>query len=253
MAENINSISIAMIGRGRGRGVLKNNSFQPVRRPGTTAALACTDKVNQPEGGSTSAQAKIGPFSPPASGNSTFQNSTVKHSDGTSVRRTCKISETQDNVKVVKLIAKYSYKANPDEPGGFKELTIKQAQRLTLVNKHQTNNLWWNVQDEEGNRGHVPASYVKVLEDKPTTLPWLQNKGEEDVNTKKTTNVFGVPEKSAFVPYKSAYSKTGDVVKTSQKYYCDVCEKSFNGPKPYSSHMASRGHREEVELAAERS
>ncbi len=40
----------------------------------------------------------------------------------------------------------------------------------------------------------------------------------------------------------SAYSRgSGD------RYHCEVCDKTLNGPKPYSAHMHSRAHKEEVE------
>lgn len=34
-------------------------------------------------------------------------------------------------------------------------------------------------------------------------------------------------------------------------YHCEICCKSFNGPKPYKAHMASRAHKEELELRSE--
>ena len=34
-------------------------------------------------------------------------------------------------------------------------------------------------------------------------------------------------------------------------YYCEVCEKKFNGPKPYSAHMTSKAHKEELALRDE--
>ena len=36
-----------------------------------------------------------------------------------------------------------------------------------------------------------------------------------------------------------------------ESYYCDICEKKFNGPKPYSAHMVSKAHKEEVALREE--
>ena len=55
-----------------------------------------------------------------------------------------------------------------------------------------------------------------------------------------------------FKPYRASYDHEEIGVKQNQlaetnKWYCDVCEKDFNGPKPYKAHMASKAHREELE------
>lgn len=39
--------------------------------------------------------------------------------------------------------------------------------------------------------------------------------------------------------------------KSGSEYYCDICDKGFNGPKPYRAHMMSRAHKEEVEIRNE--
>ena len=53
-----------------------------------------------------------------------------------------------------------------------------------------------------------------------------------------------------FKPYKSSYNHT-DLPQTEGKntreYYCEVCDKQLNGPKPYSAHMVSKAHKEMVE------
>ncbi len=53
----------------------------------------------------------------------------------------------------------------------------------------------------------------------------------------------------------SAYNKPAAAEKEEKTpnpdWYCDVCEKQLNGPKPYGAHMASKAHKEEVELAKE--
>ena len=36
-----------------------------------------------------------------------------------------------------------------------------------------------------------------------------------------------------------------------ENFYCEVCERKFNGPRPYAAHMASKGHKEELMLAEE--
>lgn len=61
------------------------------------------------------------------------------------------------------LLVKYSYKSNPNQPGGFPELTVKQGQKVTFLNVHETEALWWNVQSEDKhNSGYIPGSYVMV-------------------------------------------------------------------------------------------
>jgi len=53
----------------------------------------------------------------------------------------------------------------------------------------------------------------------------------------------------AYKPYKSAYSNNNNAAPATRQYFCEVCQKQLNGPQPYSAHMNSRAHREEVELA----
>ena len=31
-----------------------------------------------------------------------------------------------------------------------------------------------------------------------------------------------------------------------KQYYCEICDKQLNGPKPYQAHMVSKAHKEEV-------
>ena len=62
-------------------------------------------------------------------------------------------------------MAKYNYQANPNEPGGFKELTIKQGENLQLICRghlESNNPLWWQVMNENSETGFVPANYCKV-------------------------------------------------------------------------------------------
>ena len=56
---------------------------------------------------------------------------------------------------------------------------------------------------------------------------------------------------AVFKPYKSAYASNGEVKTGTKEYYCDVCAKQLNGPKPYGAHMMSKAHKEELELQAE--
>lgn len=46
----------------------------------------------------------------------------------------------------------------------------------------------------------------------------------------------------------SAYARDQPSQNETNNYYCDVCEKKFNGPKPYQAHMASKAHKEELAL-----
>ena len=50
---------------------------------------------------------------------------------------------------------------------------------------------------------------------------------------------------SKATPYQAAYSENR--AKTTDQWYCDLCEKKFNGPQPLRSHMASRYHKDMVE------
>jgi len=54
----------------------------------------------------------------------------------------------------------------------------------------------------------------------------------------------------AYKPYKSAYDKESTTPAANNQYFCEVCQKQLNGPQPYSAHMNSKAHFEEVELAA---
>ena len=59
-------------------------------------------------------------------------------------------------------------------------------------------------------------------------------------------------------PYVSAYgrdsgsSAKGNSFSSSLKqFYCEVCDKQLNGPKPYQAHMSSKAHKEELALLQE--
>ena len=45
-----------------------------------------------------------------------------------------------------------------------------------------------------------------------------------------------------YKPYKSSYNHGQEDM--PNKYYCDICEKQLNGPKPYGAHMVSKAHKE---------
>lgn len=134
------------------------------------------------------------------------------------------------------ILAKYSYKANKDSPLGT-ELSVNQGDKVVFVSVHPSNSHWVLAQAEEG-EGYLPTKYLMPAKDKITSLPWLKNAPPQE------------QVESVYQPYQSAYNKQGSSSNepaASTKYACDVCGKDFNGPHPYSSHMNSKAHREEVE------
>ncbi|XP_072034371.1 uncharacterized protein [Amphiura filiformis] len=148
-----------------------------------------------------------------------------------------------------RLLAKYTYKANPNSPLGEPELPLTQGQKVALIAKHPNNDQWWKVRADDGNQGYIPATYVMAIEKKVTALPWLANQSKEYEE---------LPEaKPVYKPYVSAYNKPAqekeepEEKKPNLDYYCNVCEKQLNGPKPYGAHMVSKAHKEEVEFARE--
>ncbi|XP_003384928.1 PREDICTED: uncharacterized protein LOC100635430 [Amphimedon queenslandica] len=179
-----------------------------------------------------------------------------------------KVEEKQDEPWLrKKLLVANSYTANPDSPGGFTELTIKKGDILEFISEHKDNEHWWEARNGDGMIGYIPSSYVILKEDQ--VLPWLEQSELESREQERQERLkrqlqqkdlnqgvgFGPPPKPSQKPYVyvSAYNRqpekpTPDSSATTQKlFYCEVCEKSFNGPKPYKAHMASRGHKEEVE------
>ena len=44
-------------------------------------------------------------------------------------------------------------------------LVFLSGQLLELVGEHPSNEHWWEVRNEEGNRGFVPSSYVLIKKD----------------------------------------------------------------------------------------
>ena len=47
-----------------------------------------------------------------------------------------------------------------------------------------------------------------------------------------------------FLAYSGANTGPSNQLK---QYYCEICDKQLNGPKPYQAHMVSKAHKEEVE------
>ena len=68
----------------------------------------------------------------------------------------------QKGDKPVRLLAKYSYKGNPDRPGGFDELTVTQGEKLEFSRAHSTNPHWWEAKNVNGDVGFIPATYMMV-------------------------------------------------------------------------------------------
>ncbi|XP_019646563.1 PREDICTED: high osmolarity signaling protein SHO1-like isoform X1 [Branchiostoma belcheri] len=247
-------------GRGRGRGFGRGRSSGT---SGNVGGSAAGDSASRPGG-----LMNRGPTTP----NGTVTSSALQTNDakgGSGLQNNSRethetrlkgnqMDQSKPQKGDVVMMAKYSYKANPDQPGGFPELSVKQAQMLTLVKKHPNNEHWWEAKNEDGDVGFVPASYMMIMEQKPTSLPWLQNREPEEpkepeVNSKVKPNVFGRPPQGSYKPYKSAYAdvRAKDKEREKEQYYCKVCEKQLNGPKPYGAHMASKAHKENVELEQE--
>ncbi|XP_022093824.1 uncharacterized protein LOC110981009 [Acanthaster planci] len=247
---------------GRGRGVLGlsvQQISQKETRPGQqgrlNSALAESQNSRPSDPCKTSTWNQRQAIRPPANQHPTpDRRELVSSSDdvrsqdnnGTAARSLQNRIVGDNKSKTKRLLAKYSYKANQNSPLGFSELDIKQGQRLTLVERHPTNEHWWKVRDETGAVGYAPASYMKIEETRPSVLPWLADTdGQSEVPS----------EKPVLKPYVSAYNKQAksEQSKVSENdYYCGVCDKKLNGPKPYGAHMVSKAHKEEVEIARER-
>ena len=134
------------------------------------------------------------------------------------------------------------------------------GQEVVLVKEHPLNEHWWEVKNEDGVTGFVPASYVMVRETASASLPWLgqqvlqQAEEERKERAVRLNQVKLAAGGKGFGPapredhsYNQAKS-VGKALSTSGKQnYCDICKREFNGPIPYKVHMASKGHREEVE------
>ena len=101
---------------------------------------------------------------------------------------------------------------------------------------------------------------------RPQALPWLQlsalqSEEEERKHRAKRLTLqqeaekgrgFGPPPKLAASnlppkPYVSAYNRTTQQA-NKMEYYCEVCDKHLNGPKPYQAHLGSKAHKEELAL-----
>jgi hypothetical protein len=148
-------------------------------------------------------------------------------------------------------------------------LYIRVGEQLVYIREHPDNEHWWEATNSEGHSGYVPSSYVILKDDQ--SLPWLEQKAlmerEKERKERALRHVqqqemtegkgFGPPPKQTDKPYTyvSAYNRQPASSTSSSgtvtSYYCDVCEKSFNGPKPYKAHMLSKAHKEELQLRQE--
>lgn len=235
-----------------GRGILRFNSWETCRRPGELhnshgarkceESAACMPRV---ENGSQNHAQNGG-------GKSTSLNETTGSSEKNTVAPGVPTVPKQTDDKPVKLLAKYSYKGNPDRPGGFDELTVTQGEKLEFCRAHPKNPHWWEAKNTNGNVGFIPATYMMVLEDKISALPWLEDKKqqltEEEEEKNKTLGMFGQPP---IKPYVSAYGNNTTKDNASENFFCDVCSKKLNGPIPYKMHLNSKAHKEEVALKDE--
>lgn len=134
------------------------------------------------------------------------------------------------------------------------------GQEVVLINEHPSNEHWWEVRNEDGMTGFVPASYVMVRETPSASLPWLgqqvlqqaeEERKERAVRLSQVKLVSGgkgfgpAPREE---PLNNQTKSGGKARSTSGKVnYCDICKREFNGPIPYKVHLASKGHREEAE------
>ena len=48
-----------------------------------------------------------------------------------------------------------------------------------------------------------------------------------------------------------AYGNNTNKSQTSENFYCEVCDRKFNGPIPYDVHLNSKAHKEEVAIREE--
>jgi len=221
-----------------GRGILAFETFKPARRPGESTArkpvvTGCTD------------------VTPAASGAATEPKASQDNNDNTVNQ--APVAPVSDGKRPVKLLAKYNYKANENRPGGFDELSLKQGEKLEFSQAHPVNPYWWQAKNSDDQLGYVPASYVMVLEEKVTSLPWLEQKREaerkeEEEERNKNPGAFGSAPPGTWKPYVSAYNHNiGKTPQQARQWYCEICDKQLNGPKPYQAHIVSRAHKDELE------
>ena len=109
---------------------------------------------------------------------------------------------------------------------------------------HASEELWALVRNNNGEEGYVPFSYLFDLDTPVSSLPWLdQKKADQEAEIESIPN----PAPTSYKPYVSAYNRAEAKSQEKERYYCDICNKEFNGPLPLQSHLTSKAHKEEVE------
>ena len=138
-------------------------------------------------------------------------------------------------------------------------VVLLTGQILKFVDKHPSNEHWWEVENEEGENGFVPASYV--IHKDTTNLPWLEGKVIQSAEEERKERVLRLNQEKSYQEGRGfgppplgppAHSSFGHAVaaikrQSSEDYNCDLCGKRFNGPIPFRMHLASKAHREEEE------
>jgi hypothetical protein len=144
-----------------------------------------------------------------------------------------------------RMMAKYTFTANPDTPLG-KELSLKPKEEVHYLCTHASEDLWALVRNSNGEEGYVPFSYLFDLDASVSSLPWLDQKNED-----QEAEMASLPTPGVYKPYVSAYNRVEAKSQQKEKYYCDICNKEFNGPRPLEAHLVSKAHKEEVEATGQ--
>lgn len=239
--------------QGFGRGIFGLKSFDPLRKPkGRGLGRGNVDQnlsgQESRPGQFNQSPAARSDHPRPAVSDVSQQKESLQPTDVKSGVAGNKAKGNNAPKKGTSLKAGYSYSANPNSPLGY-ELSFSQNENLKFIEVHETNPEWWVCETANGTLGYVPAKYMVSCE--LTSLPWLQGQEEEVVEEQPSgNNVFGRPEKATFKPYRPSFDHTDLGVKPAQtaasQWRCDVCDKDFNGPKPYQAHMVSKAHKEEL-------
>lgn len=79
-------------------------------------------------------------------------------------------------------------------------------------------------------------------------MPWLK-KGQEPEKKEaaSSTSLFGEPPVKPYIPTYAENKKSANV----KEYYCELCQREFNGPIPMKAHLRSKAHKEEEMIAKE--
>ena len=60
------------------------------------------------------------------------------------------------------MLATHDYKKNPQSPVG-NELDVNEGDTLVYLMANEDNEHWWLAEDEKGQVGYVPATYLKII------------------------------------------------------------------------------------------